>query len=54
MVAEIHSIIPVGSPPPLGERFVQNIAWLIKPPPLNFRAGCRAIIALVSPASSIK
>ena len=40
---------PLGSPPPLGLRFVQKMLWLIWPPPLNFNAGCRAIWAVTSP-----
>lgn len=41
--------LPWGSPPPLGERFVQKMVWLMWPPPLNFRAGCRATCAVTSP-----
>lgn len=41
--------LPCGSPPPLGERLVQKIEWLMLPPPLNFKAGCKAICAVTSP-----
>lgn len=41
--------LPVGTPPPWGDRFVQKIEWLRNPPPLNLRAGCNAIMALTSP-----
>ena len=44
-------VSPDGSPPPLGERFCQKMVWLMWPPPLNLRAGPRAISALVSPAT---
>lgn len=41
--------LPVGTPPPLGDRFFQNIVWLMCPPPLNLYAGSREIAALTSP-----
>lgn len=39
----------MGSPPPFGDKLVQNIVWFKCPPPLNFKAGCSAIVAAKSP-----
>ena len=43
-------LLPVGSPPPLGLRFCQNIEWLMCPPPLNLIAFCTAMTPLTSSA----
>lgn len=36
--------LPDGSPPPLGDKFVQKIEWFICPPPLKFNAGASEMI----------
>ena len=44
---------PLGTPPPWGERLVQNIEWLTWPPPLNFIAGSNEIAVDMSPVLNI-
>lgn len=46
--------VPVGSPPPSGDKFVQKIVWFMCPPPLNFNAGAREIIFETSPVERRK
>ena len=46
-----YCYLPDGSPPPCGDKFFQKIEWLRWPPPLNLRAGWRAITVPISPAS---
>lgn len=48
------SVLPCGSPPPFGERFVQKIVWLTWPPPLNLRAAWRATCVVTSPKNVIQ
>ena len=44
-----HNHVPVGRPPPCGERFFQKMEWLMWPPPLNSMAFCTAITPFSSP-----